>query len=120
MVGLHMVEDWDKADSHYQEVLAAVVHMKEEQLVVDNFDKLVVVLDNQVRMVVVRSHCLVVHRNQQVDFLEAVDNNLLYYFVVVVEEHIPFEHMSLKSGELQCYLFHIEHKDRVPSEKDSK
>ena len=85
MVGLNMVEDWDKADSHYQGVLAVVVHMKEEQLVVDNFDKLVVVLDNQVRMVVVRSHCLVVH------VLEAVGNNLLYYFVV--EEHIPFEHM---------------------------
>ena len=98
MVGLHMVEDWDKADSHYQEVLAAVVHKKEEQLVADNFDKLVVVLDNQVRLGVVRSHCLMVHRNHQVDFLEAVDNNLLYYFVVVEEEHIPFEHMSQKSG----------------------
>ena len=99
MVGLGTLEGWDKADSHYQEVLAAMVHKKEEQLVVDNFDKLVVVLDNQVRMVAVHSHCLVVHRNHQVDFLEAVDNNLLYYFVVVEEEHIPFEHMSLKSGE---------------------
>ena len=87
------------ADSHYQGVLTVVVHTKEAQLVVDSFDKLVVVLDNLVRMEAVHRHCLVVHHMNQVDFLEAVDNNLLYYFVVVVEEHIPFEHMSLISGE---------------------
>ena len=75
-----------------------VIHKKEAQLVVDSFDKLVVVLGNLVRVEAVRSHCLVVHHMNQVDFLEAVDNNLLYYFVVVVEEHIPFEHMSQKSG----------------------
>ena len=89
------------ADSHYQEVLTVVVHTKEAQLVVDSFDKLVVVLGNLVRVGAVHSHCLVVHqidRKNQVDFLEAVDNNLLYYFVVVMEEHIPFEHMSQKSG----------------------
>ena len=85
-----MLEGWDKADSHYQEVLTVVVHKKEAQLVVDSFDKLVVVLDNLVRVGAVHSHYLVVHHMNQVDFLEAVDNNLLYYFVV--EEHIPFEH----------------------------
>ena len=62
MVGLNMVEGWDKADSHYREVLTVVVHRKAEQLVVDNFDKLVVVLDNLVRVGAVHSHCLVVHQ----------------------------------------------------------
>ena len=93
-----MLEGWGKADSHYREVLTVVVHKKEAQLVVDNFDKLVVELDNLVRMGPVDNHCLVVVRMHQVDFLEAVDNNLLYYFVVVVEEHNPFEDMSQKSG----------------------
>ena len=94
-----MLEGWGKADSHYREVLTVVVHTKEAQLVVDNFDKLVVELDNLVRMGPVHNHCLVGHHMNQVDFLEAVDNNLLYYFVVVVvEEHNPFEHMSQKSG----------------------
>ena len=86
------------ADSHYQGVLTVVVHKKEAQLVVDSFDKLVVVLGNLVRVGAVHSHYLVVVRMHQVDFLEAVDNNLLYYSVVMVEEHIPFEHMSQKSG----------------------
>ena len=92
-----MLEGWDKADSHCQVVLTVVVHTKEAQLVVDNYDKLVVVLDNLFRVGLVHSHYLVV-RMHLVDFLEAVDNNLLYYFVMVVEEHIPFEHMSQKSG----------------------
>ena len=93
-----MLVGWDKADSHFQGVLV-VIHKKEERLVVDNFDKPVVVLDNLVRLGSVHSHCLVVHHMNQVDFLEAVDNNLLYYFVAVAEELNPFEHMSQKSGE---------------------
>ena len=96
-----MLEGWDKADSHYQGVLTVGDHKKEAQLVVDNFDKLVVVLDNLVRVGAVHTRCLVVRQvdcKNQVDFLAAVDNNLLYYFVVVAVEHIPFVHTLLKSG----------------------
>ena len=99
MVDLGMLKGWDKADNHYQEVLVVVeIHKKGAQLGVDNFDRLEAELDNQVQVAVGHRHHLVVHRKHQVEFLEAVDNNLLYYFVVVAE-HIQFEHMSLKSGE---------------------
>ena len=71
---LNMVVGLGKVDIHFQAVLTLVHCHTKEHLVVDNFDMLVVVLDNQVPVVVGTKYSAVVHIDQ-VDFWVVVGNN---------------------------------------------